>query len=174
MAAQIYAGIRGMEGVYRAVWPFIRDFRDRPEPATFPPGWTPDAEAFKAGLDTSTMEMTPADRTALLGWYERNGGEVPKWVTFMDKHNPDFLKAYRLRWEGSFRGAMPKQVMPFMMIYFNVMNGNRDGVREAALLGRAWGMTKDWILLALYASAFYYTGMEGLNMAEEAVGDILA
>jgi len=173
MAAQVYSGIRGMEGVYRAIWPFIRDFRDRPEPAKFPAGWAPDMEAFKAGLDTSTMDMTPQDRQNLFAWYERNGGEIPKWVSFMDKHNPDFLKAYRLRWEGSFHGALPKQVMPFMMMYFNVHNGNKDGVREAALLGRAWGLSNDWIVLALYASAFYYTGFEGLNMAQEAVGDIL-
>jgi hypothetical protein len=57
MAAQVYAGIRGLEAVYRATWPFLRDFRDRPEPATFPAGWAPEPAAFKAGLDTSTLEL---------------------------------------------------------------------------------------------------------------------
>lgn len=174
VAAQLYAGVRGLEAVYRATWPFLRDFQDRPEPASWPEGWAPDMAAFKAGLDETTTELTSQDHTALVDWYLKNGGEVPKWVTWLAKHHPAFLKAYRLRWEGSFRGALPKQVMPFLMIYHNVVNGYRDGLREAALLGRAWGLSKEWIALAVVASAYYYTGMEGVNMVEEAIGDILA
>jgi hypothetical protein len=173
MAAQVYAGIRGLEGVYRATWPFIRDFRDRDEPAKFPDGWDHDVTPFKSGLDLSTLELTDQDRTKLTDWYLQNGGEVPKWVTFMMKNRPEFLKAYRLRWEGIFRGALPRQCMPFMMIYHNVSNGYRDGLREAVLLGKSWGMTRDWILLAIIACAYYYTGFEGLNMVEDAVGDVL-
>ena len=108
-AAQIYAGIRGLEAVYRATWPFIRDYQDRAEPAKFPAGWAPDTAAFKAGLDESTTEFTDKDRAALNDWYMRNGGEIPKWVTFMTKHRPEFLKAHRLRWEGVFRGALVQQ-----------------------------------------------------------------
>jgi hypothetical protein len=173
MTAQVYAGIRGLEAVYRATWPFIRDYQDRPELAKFPDGWAPDPAAFKAGLDTSTLELTDADRKALNDWYMNNGGEIPKWVTFMAKHRPEFLKAYRLRWEGIFRGALPKQCMPWLMIYHNVVNGYRDGLREAALLGKAWGLSRDWLLMGVIASAYYYTGFEGLNMVEEAIGDIL-
>jgi hypothetical protein len=173
MAAQVYAGIRGLEAVYRATWPFIRDYRDRPEPAKFPDGWVPDTAAFKAGLDLSTKEFTEQDRKALNDWYMQNGGEIPKWVTFMGKHRPEFLKAFRLRWEGIFRGALPKQCMPFMMIYHNVVNGYADGLREATLLGKSWGMTKEWLVLAVVACAYYYTGFEGINMVEDAIGDLL-
>jgi hypothetical protein len=173
MAAQIYAGIRGLEAVYRATWPFIRDFRDRPEPARFPAGWAPDPTAFKAGLDEPTTAFTNQDRQALDDWYLRNGGEVPKWVRFMAKHRPEFLKAYRLRWEGIFRGALPKQCIPFMMMYHSMVNGYADGLREVALLGRSWGLTKDWLLLAIIGAAYYYTGFEGMNMVEDAIGDIL-
>jgi hypothetical protein len=112
-------------------------------------------------------------RQKLDDWYMHNGGEIPKWVTFMGKHRPQFLKAYRLSWEGVFRGALPKQCMLFMMIYHNVTNVYRDGLREAALPRRAWGMTTDWILLAVIACAYYYTGFEGLNVLEDAIGDIL-
>jgi len=173
MAAQVYAGVRGLEAVYRATWPFIRDFRDRDEPAKFPDGWDHDVAPFKSGLDLSTLELTDQDRSKLTDWYLQNGGEVPKWVTFMMKNRPEFLKAYRLRWEGIFRGALPRQCMPFMMIYHNVSNGYADGLREAVLLGKSWGMTRDWILLAIIACAYYYTGFEGLNMVEDAVGDVL-
>jgi hypothetical protein len=90
-----------------------------------------------------------------------NGGEIPKWVTFMGREHPDVLKAYRLRWEGSFRGALPKQVMPFVMIYQSVANGYRDRLRSAPLLARVWGVTRDWIMLALTPNAAASAGSEG-------------
>jgi hypothetical protein len=173
MSAQIYAGIRGLEAVYRATWPFIRDYQDRAEPAKFPDGWDHDTAAFRAGLDESTTEFTAKDQAALNDRYMRNGGEIPKWVTFMTKHRPAFLKAHRLRWEGVFRGALPKQCMPFMMIYHNMVNGYAEGLREAVLLAKSWGVTRDWMLLAIIGSAYYYTGFEGMNMVEDAIGDIL-
>jgi hypothetical protein len=173
MAAQVYSGIRGLEHVYRATWTFLRDFQDKPDPIPFPDGWAPDTAAFKAGLDTSTSEFTAKDRQALDEWYMRNGGEIPKWVTFVGKHNPGFLKAFRLRWEGSFRGALPKQVMPYIMLRHNTLNGFQEGIREAALLGRAWGMSNEWLFSATLSAAFYFTGMEGMNIVEDAIGDLL-
>ena len=98
---------------------------------------------------------------------------MPKWVTFMAKHRPQFLKAYRLRWEGVFRGALPRQCMPWLMIYHNVANGYADGLRDAVLLGKAWGLSKEWLVLGIVACAYYYTGFEGLNMVEASVGDLL-
>jgi hypothetical protein len=174
MSAQLYGGIRALEGVYRATWPFIKDFQDRQVARSpFPPEWDYDTSHFKAGLDTSTLEFTAQDRARLDDWYMNNGGEVPKWVKFMAKHRPEFLKAARLRWEGVCRGALPRQAMPFMMIYQSVFNSNADGLREAVLLGKAWGLTREWLVLGIVACAYYYTGFEGLNMVEAAVGDVL-
>jgi hypothetical protein len=173
MAAQVYAGMRGLQHVYRAVSPFIRDLQDRPFPASFPEGWAPDPVAFQSGLDTSTYELTEADRAALTAWYVKTTGEVPKWVTFLSRNHPNFLKAYRLRWEGSFRGALPKQVMPILMIYQNVLNGYANGLCQAVLLGKAWALSREWLLLALIGAAYYYTGMEGLDLAEDALRGIL-
>ena len=59
------------------------------------------------------------------------------------------------------------------MIYQNMANGYADGVRQAVLLGKAWGITKPWLMLALVGAAYYYTGPEGLDLAEQAVGDVL-
>jgi len=174
MAAQIYAGIRGLEATYRATWPFIKDFQDRPvEKSPFPADWDYDLAPFKADLDLSTRDLTTSDRTKLEDWYLRNGGEVPKWVNFMAKHRPEFLKAYRLRWDGIFRGALPRQCMPWLMVYHNVSTSNADGLREAVLLGKAWGISQQWLVLGIVACAYYYTGFEGLNMVEAAVGDVL-
>ena len=71
MSAQVYAGIRGLEGVYRATWPFIKDFQDRPvEKSPFPSDWDYDVSHFKAGLDLSTRELTDRRQVA-------PGGVVP-------------------------------------------------------------------------------------------------
>ena len=66
MFTQLYAGMRGLGHVYRAVGDFLPALRRRPTVApTFAPGWAPDPEAFQSGLDLSTREMTPADRQNL-------------------------------------------------------------------------------------------------------------
>ena len=40
--------------------------------------WAADPTAFRSGLDLSTRDFTPLDRTNLIGWYERTLGYVPK------------------------------------------------------------------------------------------------
>src|SRR6266700_2774563 len=82
MFAQLQAGMRGLQLVYNSVSRLLADFPDPPEPAPFPKGWAPDPEAFKAGLDLSTRELTPADRESLTTWYHRTIGYVPNSVQF--------------------------------------------------------------------------------------------
>src|SRR5258708_38698500 len=41
-------------------------------------------------------------------------------------------------------------------------------LREAALLGKAWGITPDWIVKGITGNATYFTGFDGLNTAYEA------
>ena len=172
MMAQLTAGIRGLELVYRSVGTIIVDWQDRPIKPAWPEGWAADPEAFRAGLDLSTRELTDADLKALTAWYENTIGEVPRSVTFAAKYHPKFLKAYRAKWEAAFR-TMPKQMMPYLMLRHNTWTGNRAGIREAALLGKAWGMTKHWIVNPVTHTAYYFAGLEGLYQVEEAIGDIL-
>jgi hypothetical protein len=40
------------------------------------------------------------------------------------------------------------------------------------LLGRGWGLSREYMLLAIVGDTFYYAGFEGLNMVEDA-GDIV-
>jgi hypothetical protein len=54
-----------------------------------------------------------------------------------------------------------------------MLTGNADALREAVLLGKAWGITREWIVHGLMVSAFY-TGFEALNVVDSAVGDVLA
>jgi hypothetical protein len=172
MAAQIWSGMRGLESVYRAAGMYLRDYQDSPTPAGFPEGWAVDPAAFKCGLDLSTLELTEQDLANLTGWYTRTLGEVPRSVTFAAKYHPGFLKANRAKWEGAFRDGLPKQMMPYLMLRHNTIVGNRDGIREAALLGKAWGMSKGWMINAVMVGVFYFTGTEGLYAANDALAEL--
>jgi hypothetical protein len=130
-------------------------------------------DAFQCGLDDSTRLLTDKDKQAIENWYERTMCEVPHWVTFLAKHDPTSLKAYRGRWERTFRGALPKQMMPYLSIRHTTVMGDSEGLREAVLLGKAWGMTHDYIVNTIVQSVHYFTGIERLNMVEEVLQDVL-
>jgi hypothetical protein len=164
----------GQECVFRAGSGILRDFRDRPEPAQFPDGWAPDSEAFKAGLDLSTPQLTDSDLKAIKGWYQRTIGEVPKSIDFVAEHNPEFLKAYRAKWENAFRGNLPKQMMPYMQLRYAVVSGFREGIREAALLAKAWGVRKEYVIHGVMAAAYYKNGMDVIQIAQSALEDVFA
>ena len=173
MHAQLSAGMRGLELCYRAVGIILGDYVERPEPAVWPAGWAPDMPAFYCGLDPSTRDLTDADRRNLEDWYVRTIGEIPSWVTFLADHDPVSLKAYRAKWEGVFRGALPKQMMPYLSLRHHTVTGNRAALREAALLGKAWGMTNEYIVNTVVQGAYYFTGLENLDFIEGALEDVL-
>lgn len=171
--AGLSAGPRGMQRVYRAIGIILGDYVEQPRTIDWPDGWAPDMDAFYCGLDASTRELTVPDKKAIESWYERTTGEVPRWVTFLAKHDPTSLKAYRGRWERTFRGALPKQMMPYLSIRHTTVMGDGEGLREAVLLGKAWGMTHDYIVNTIVQSVHYFTGVERLSMVDEVLQDVL-
>jgi hypothetical protein len=173
MHAQMSGGMRGLECVYQAIGIILTDYVERAEPAVWPDGWAPDIEPFYCGLDPTTRELTDQDRRNLEDWYERTIGWIPPRVAFMARHDPRSLKATRARWEGCFKGALPKQMMPYFMLRHNTVVGNKDGLREAVLLAKAWGMTHNYIVNTIVQGAYYFTGMERMDLVAEAVGDLL-
>jgi hypothetical protein len=170
MFAQLQAGMRGLQLVYNSVSRLLVDLRDNPEPAPFPKGWAPDPDAFQAGLDLSTRELTGEDRERITRWYERTIGYVPNSVKFSMTYHPEFYKWHRARWEIIFH-KLPKQTAPYVMLRQHMLTGNQDALREAVLLGKAWGITREWTMHGLAASALY-TGFEGLYNAHAAVNDV--
>jgi hypothetical protein len=172
MFTQLTAGMRGLGHVYRAVGDLLPVWGETPDSAPFPEGWAPDPGAFKCGLDLTTRQMTPVDIANLTGWYERTIGYVPDSIAFGLKHHPEFVKVHRAKWETSIR-TLPKQVAPYMTLRHMAMVGNKEGLREAALLAHAWGVTKERIILGITGTAFYFTGFEGLYAVNEAIGDLL-
>jgi hypothetical protein len=173
MHAQLSAGIRGLECCYRALGIILGDYVERATPAVFPEGWAPDMAAFYCGLDPTTKELTPDDQRAIEGWYEQTIGEVPRWVRVLAQLDPISLKGHRARWEGCFRGALPKQMMPYLSIYHHTIVGNREGLREAVLLGKAWGMSSAYIVNTVVMAAYYFTGLERLDMLDDSIVDAL-
>jgi len=171
MFAQLQAGMRGLQLVYNAVGKYLPDWRDGPGEVPLPSGWAADPEAFKAGLDLSVRPLTDADRANLQAWYERTIGYVPNSVQFALEFHPEFYKWHRARWEVIFQ-KLPKQTAPYVMIRQHMLTNNREALREAVLLGRAWGITREWMALA-FATTAYYTGFEALYAAYDAVHDIL-
>jgi len=172
MFAQLQAGMRGLQLVYNSISRFIVDLPDPENTVVFPRGWAADPEAFKAGLDLSVREFTRADSEAVTRWYKHLIGYVPKSVQFAMTNHPEFYKWHRARWEIIFQ-TLPKQTAPYVMLRQHMLTGNTDALREAILLGKAWGITKEWTIQGLMVSAFY-TGFEALHFVHAAADDILA
>ena len=109
---------------------------------------------------------------AITGWYERNIGYVPNSIAFGLEMHPEFVKMNRVKWESAIV-TLPKQVAPHVMIRLNMMSGNVQGLREAVLLGRNWGISREPVFNGINASVMYFTAFEGLHAASRASRDIL-
>jgi hypothetical protein len=170
--AWIHAGHRGMYAA-AAYADYLRDYDD-PEPTErFPAGWRLDPEALSSGLDFSTRDASATEMERLQDWYRRTLGEVPPYVRFLAEHRPGLLKAYRGRYEHAIRDSLPTQMLPYLLLNYNVVRGFRDGIRENALLARALGMTREQLLDAI-CLAVLHAGINALDLVEDAAGDVLA
>lgn len=171
--AFIHSGHRGMYAAagYRD---YIREYVD-PDPQTrqFPAGWSFDPHAFDSGMDYSSREATAEDMDRVQDYYQRTLGEIPRYVRFLATNRPGLLKAYRDRYEHAIRDSLPKQMMPWLMLNYNVTRGFAEGIRENVLLGRALGMTREQLLDAICYGVLH-AGANALGIADEAAGDVLA
>jgi hypothetical protein len=165
----------GHPGMYLAseMAPFLRDYQEKPNPNRFPANWDFDPHAFDCGMDYSTLTASREDIQALLGWYEKTCGEVPRNVRFLAEYRRDLLKAYRNRYEHAIRDSLPKQMLPYLMLHYNVYRGFGDGIRENILLARAMGMSRQQVLNAV-CSAILHTGANAMDRVSEVAGDLSA
>jgi hypothetical protein len=173
MFGRLVAGMRGLGHVYHAIGDVLPDYQDGHGQPRFPDGWAADPAAFRCGLDLSTPELTHTDRAHLEDWYARTIGYLPTSVQFGMRWDPQLLKVHRAMWERAIK-TLPKQVAPYLMLRDATLNGDRDALREAALLGKAWGLTPDWIVRGITQTIHYFTGLRGLYAAADAVDDILS
>jgi hypothetical protein len=172
MFGRLAAGMRGLGHVYHAIGDMLPDTVDGDGKTEWPAGWEPDAAAFKSGLDLTTRTLTAQDRANLTAWYEKTIGYLPKSVLFGMKYDSPFLKVHRAMWEHAIK-TLPKQNAPYLMLRHAVISNDRDAIREAALLGRSWGLSNDWIIRGITHTAGFFTDLRGLYAAYDAVDDIL-
>jgi hypothetical protein len=172
MFSQLYAGMRGLGHVYHAVGDFLRSMPPPPKEAPYPEGWAADPAAFQCGLDLSVRDMTAQDVVNLTNWYEQTIGYLPDSVRFGLKYSSRFVKLNRARWERTFK-KVPKQMAPYLMLRHNMLTGCVPGLREAALLGKAWGLTPDLVVRATTNTAMYFTHFEGLYPVHDALQDVI-
>jgi alkylhydroperoxidase/carboxymuconolactone decarboxylase family protein YurZ len=171
--AFIHAGHPGMYAA-AAYADHLRDYEERAgTDSRFPPHWSFDPDAFHSGMDATTRDASEEDMRRLREWYLDTIGEVPRHVDFLARHRPGLLKAYRERYEHAIRDSLPKQMLPYLLLNHHVVRGSRDGIRENVLLGAALGMRRDELLDAI-CFAVLHAGANALDLADEAVGDLLA
>jgi hypothetical protein len=172
MFTQLNAGMRGLGHVFRAVGEQLSSYGPPPVECPFPPGWEADPDAFKSGLDLTTRELTKADLENLTAWYEGTIGYLPDSIAFGIRYHPQFLKVNRAKWEVAIK-TLPKQMAPYLMIRNQCITGSVEGLREAVLLAKAWGVTSQLVIQNITCSSMFFTGLEGLYTAHKAIDDIL-
>jgi hypothetical protein len=142
----------------QAVRDALAEYR-QPEPGSrspFPDDWKVAPEELKAGLDYSMPEMTKADLDALTDWYIRVCGEVPATIQLYAEYRPNLLKADRNRWEHLVRKGLPNQMFAYLLLHYEVWRGNVAGTRDALLLARGLGMSKQHAVDAIwYGGSFF-------------------
>ena len=76
-------------------------------------------------------------------WHERVEGEVPRYVSFLAKHNPLALKAFRARFETSTqRRTLPKQAIASCFVQYASVTGQPDALRRALHMARLFGVKR--------------------------------
>jgi hypothetical protein len=169
--AALHGHPRGTRYVAESSSEYMRTYQDPPPKPHWPDSWSFDPHAFDSGVDYSTPEASKDDIAKILDWYQTKLGEVPRYVRMMADYRPKLLKAYRDRYEHAIRAALPKELMPFLHLNFCTIAGYRDGIREAVLLGRSFGMTRAQLTDAIFWGI--YGAPEAFSIADEAAGDIL-
>lgn len=170
----VQGGCCAFRGIYEETMDYMAQYREPATPIAWPAGWAPDPAAYASGLDFSAREMLDGELDKLFAWYEATIGYVPRSAALMAKCNPTFLKAYRAKLENAVStGTLPKQLFPYISIHYNVHRGFREGIREATLLGKAWGMTRSQVVSAVVLGTAFMGSLDSAYITDEAIGDIL-
>ncbi len=153
----------------------LSEYRE-PEPGSpspFPDGWVVAPEELKAGLNYSTPELTAADLNALTNWYMRICGEVPTTIQLYARYRPNLLKADRNRWEHIVRKGLPNQMFAYLLLHYEVWRRNVAGTRDALLLARGLGMSKEHAVDAIWYGGSFFGGTATIAAVAEPIQMIL-
>ena len=142
-------------------------------PSPWPDGWAVAPDELKAGLDYSTPDLTKEDVRVLREWYLRVLGEVPKSIELYVRYRPQLLKAERNRWENIVRTGLPNQMFAYLLIHHEVWRGRAAGTREALLLARGLGMSKEHATDAVWYGGSFLGGTATISEVAGTVEEVL-
>lgn len=172
--AFLHAGPRGMRSVYSSSHEHLSRYGDSEQNRDlFPANWDYDYSTLAAGIDYSNPDMPAGEVRVLRDWYLEVCGEVPPHVEVLSDLNPRLLKAYRHRFERTLQGSLPKQMIPYFMIHFDVIRGFGEGIREGVLLARGLGVTREQVGDAI-SWGMLYGGPSSISIVQESCGDVLS
>ena len=171
------AGPRGMNAVSELSNGYLTEWVDAPDlkPVEWPEGWGPDPDAFRAGIDYSTPDLTAEELQRISEWHQRMHGVVPRHVELFGRLHPRALKLQRLRYEKSVGTVMPAQLAPLLMLHLATLRLQPQVMRQSLHQARVLGCRRHHVVQTLEAGLRQmmvhplYT-----EQATEAVGDLLA
>ncbi len=155
---------------YLEAWQDEEPSQDNDE--RWPETWAFDPGAFASGMDFSRADASRQDIERLFAWYEATIGEVPAYVKALSELRPDFLKAYRNRYENLLRGGLPKQMLPYLLLHYAIERGHEEGIRENVLLCKAMGVTREQVIDGVVWSSVY-AGIEAAGTVDRIAGDVI-
>jgi hypothetical protein len=142
----------------------------------WPEGWEADPQAFRCGIDFAVLgdgAPVAGEQVALVEeWYRRVQGEVPRWVTFMGKHYPLALMAFRARYETSAGGSLPVQMVALCQVHLSASWMRPEALRRALHMARHFRVAKAHVLQVL-ALAQLYLGDVGMDAAIDVADNAL-
>ena len=125
----------------------------------WPDDWVVDPEAFRCGIDFSSMddknEIRRLDLEKIEAWHTRVQGSVPRYVPFLAKYYPLALKAFRARYETSTEGTLPKQFIALCHVHLAACWNQPDSLRRALHMARYFGVEKDHVVQVVALSMLY-------------------
>jgi hypothetical protein len=125
----------------------------------WPEEWTVDPAAFQCGidfrLDGGSQSLSPEELELIENWHRIVQGEVPRYVTFLGKHHPRALRAFRARYETSTSGALPKQFIALCHVHLAACWKRTEALRRMLRMARHFDVAKDHAVQILSLSMLY-------------------
>jgi hypothetical protein len=149
--AALFGGPVGMNPLGELMGDYLDEWVDDPAPPiAWPPGWAPDIDAFRSGIDLTTDVLTPDEIDLIAAWHRRMYGEVPDYVSLVADLFPTAYKTQRIRHEAAVTGALPAQLLPLLILHLAVVDLGPRSIRRAVQMARALGVRRHHVMATLF------------------------
>jgi hypothetical protein len=174
--AYLSAGPRGMNSVAEKGGEYLRSWPDS-EPAgplQWPPGWAPDPDRFRSGIDHSKPQLTADEVIAISEWHQRMHGIVPRHVQLFARLHPHAYKIQRMRYERAIGSVMPAQLAPLLTLHLATVRLQPAVISQATHQARVLGVRRHHVVQTLLTGLRLSIDPMVMEVVAEAVHDQLA